>query len=200
MVERIRNVRNKKALIQLNLNLTLPKLSRSHFSFVQKHFGIILTDTFWVVCVSVCCCRWLTPSRRLGPHTGHLSFSCMRGGGILQRCHEATELKPLSLIQFSIFGLNVRLDNEKFCASFLKALVKDFGLKFPISNGKSPFAATMFSYVVWKWKVHTLRNKQAPLYNPSSTRAISVQMPLSPVWRGSVILSRSNSVKCHRLA
>ena len=41
MVERIRNVRNKKALIQLNLNLTLPKLSRSHFSFVQKHFGII---------------------------------------------------------------------------------------------------------------------------------------------------------------
>ena len=59
----------------------------------------------------------------------------MRGGGILERCHEATELKPLSLVQFSIFGLNVRLDNEKFCASFLKALVKDFGLKFPISNG-----------------------------------------------------------------
>ena len=42
----MKNVRNKKALVKLNLNLTLPQLSHSHFSFVQKYFGIILTDTF----------------------------------------------------------------------------------------------------------------------------------------------------------
>ena len=35
-----------KALIQVNLNPALPKQLRSHFSFVQKYFGIILTDTF----------------------------------------------------------------------------------------------------------------------------------------------------------
>ena len=35
----------QKALVQLNLNLTVPKSSRSHFSFVQKHFQIFLTDT-----------------------------------------------------------------------------------------------------------------------------------------------------------
>ena len=93
----------QKALVQLNLNLTVPKSSRSHFSFVQKHFGIILTDTFWVVCVSICCCGWSTLSRRLGPHTEHLRFSCMRGGGILEWCHEATDLKPLSLVQFFDF-------------------------------------------------------------------------------------------------
>ena len=75
------------------------------------------------------------PVVALGPHTEHLCFSYMRGGGILERCHEATELKPLYLVHFSIFGLNVRLNDVKFCASFLKALVKDFGLKFSISNG-----------------------------------------------------------------
>lgn len=30
------------------------------------------------------CCGWSTPSRRLGSYTGHLSFSCMRGGVILE--------------------------------------------------------------------------------------------------------------------
>ena len=40
------NVRLQKAIIQLNLNLTLPKSSRSHFSSVQKHFRIFLTDIF----------------------------------------------------------------------------------------------------------------------------------------------------------
>ena len=49
------------------------------------------------------CCGWSTPSRRLGFYTGHLSFSCMRGGGIPERCHEAAELKPLFLVQLFDF-------------------------------------------------------------------------------------------------
>ena len=45
----------QKALVQLNLNLTVPKSSRSHFSFVQKYFRIFLIGTqFWVVYVSIC--------------------------------------------------------------------------------------------------------------------------------------------------
>ena len=35
----------QKALVQLNLNLTVPKSSRSHFSFVQKYFRIFLIGT-----------------------------------------------------------------------------------------------------------------------------------------------------------
>ena len=45
----------QKALVQLNLNLTVPKSSRSHFSFVQKYFRIFLIGTqFWVVYVLIC--------------------------------------------------------------------------------------------------------------------------------------------------
>ena len=35
----------QKALVQLNLNLTVPKSSCSHFSFVQKYFRIFLIGT-----------------------------------------------------------------------------------------------------------------------------------------------------------
>ena len=35
---------------------------------------------------------------------------------------------------FDFLGLNVRLNNEKFFESFLKAFVTDFGLKVHISN------------------------------------------------------------------
>ena len=108
-----------KALIQVNLNPALPKQLRSHFSFVKKYFGIILTDTFLVVCVEICCCDRSTPGRHLGPYTGHLSFSCMLGGVILERCHEATELKPLYPVQFLDFWVLV-LDNVKFVRVFSK--------------------------------------------------------------------------------
>ena len=55
----------------------------------------------------------------LGFPCGTSSFSCMRGGGILERCHEATKLKPLYLLQiFDFFGLNVRLNNVTFSEGF----------------------------------------------------------------------------------
>ena len=66
----------------------------------------------------------------LGFPCGTSSFSCMRGGGILERCHENLLLKPLYLLHFlDFFGFNVRLNSITFSVSFHKAFVKDFGLK-----------------------------------------------------------------------
>ena len=66
-----------------------------------------------------------------------IKFSYMRGHGILKRCSKATELKPLSRsVSLVFFGLNIRLKNATFTASFLKAFVKDFGLKVYILHGK----------------------------------------------------------------
>ena len=68
-------------------------------------------------------------------NTGHLSFCACAVAGILERCHEGTEFKPLYHVHlFDFLGLNVRLNNEKFFESFLKAFVTDFGLKVHISN------------------------------------------------------------------
>ena len=81
------------------------------------------------------CCSWSTPSRRLVTNTGHLSFCACAVAGILERCHEGTEFKPLYHVHlFDFLGVNVRLNNEKFFESFLKAFVTDFGLKVHISN------------------------------------------------------------------
>ena len=37
---------------------------------------------------------------------GTLQFLCMRGGGILERCYEAAEFKPLYHVQFFRFFLS----------------------------------------------------------------------------------------------
>ena len=60
----------------------------------------------------------------------------MRGGGIHERCHQATELRLLYIIQFfSIFGVNVALNTATSSAIFLEEIVKDFGFKIFILHG-----------------------------------------------------------------
>ena len=66
----------------------------------------------------------------LGFPCGTSSFSCMRGGGILKRCHKATKLKPLYLLQFL------------FCSRSTKSLM--IGL-FPTSNKIS----STFGFFLW---------------------------------------------------
>ena len=46
------------------------------------------------------------------------------------RGHRVNTFLSRSVFRFLV----LMLDNVKFCASFLKALVKDFGLNFDISN------------------------------------------------------------------
>lgn len=53
-------------------------------------------------------CRDALPSPGLA--YGTFDFSCMRGGGLLERCQEVTKLKPLNVVQLYFFHLEIDVE------------------------------------------------------------------------------------------